>query len=91
MTSIDSLGRLASDVAMRAFVDYARRQRKTFDLDVAIATLRRVCRERVHEALADAREALDCGMGAAAEATFVSSMRLAGIDAAKEVLHERAA
>ena len=35
-------------------------------------------------ALKDAKEALDCGMGKAAEATFAASMILAGIEAAKE-------
>ena len=35
-------------------------------------------------ALADAQQALDVGMKDAAAATFIASMRLAGIEAAKE-------
>lgn len=37
-------------------------------------------------AIADAREAIECGMGAYAATTFSSSMRLAGYQAAEQYL-----
>jgi hypothetical protein len=37
------------------------------------------------EALADAKAAIEANMGKVAEATFVMTIRLAGIEAAKEV------
>lgn len=39
---------------------------------------------RLPEALRDAREAIDAGMGAIADTTFAASVALAGVDAAKE-------
>lgn len=52
------------------------------------AALAKCCRAhgllRLPEALADAKAALDCRMEQVAVATFVASMRQAGIEAAKE-------
>ena len=46
--------------------------------------LKAMVKFRLPEALRDAKEALDCHMDKAAEATFATTMAEAGIDAAKE-------
>lgn len=90
MDAIERLGTKAADLAAFA----------CFDWLLANGWTRTEMRERVAEisgavrstapkaalaALDDAREALDCRMPEAAEATFRASMRLAGIEAAKLV------
>ena len=47
-------------------------------------SLQAMVKFRLPEALRDAKEALDCHMDKAAEATFATTMAEAGIDAAKE-------
>jgi len=51
-------------------------------LERLLALLRERVKEALPAALADAREAFALGMGAVGTATFLASMRLAGIDAA---------
>lgn len=88
--SIDTFARAAADIAMRAAIEYAREH----DLEVVAlqhaeslcAAIRRHVQAAVGPALADARLALEAGMGWAAEQTFRASIALAGVEAAKEVL-----
>ncbi len=83
---INQFASQAADTAMRAAADYVRRNGLTVtDYDQATAALRQVVKARLGQALDDARDALDAHMGAAiAQATFDASMRLAGIEAAKQ-------
>jgi hypothetical protein len=84
---IDSLGAAAAEIAMRAAADYiTRKGLKVTDYVALTNALKRHAKAALHEAIKDAKEALDAGMGSAAEATFRLSMAKAGIDAAKEVL-----
>ena len=53
--------------------------------DVALANcLRSMVKVYYPKALADAKEAIDCGMVQIAEQTFLATMAQAGIEAAKE-------
>lgn len=84
MATIDSLGRLAADAAMRAAVEYIHVHNLQADTAALLECIRSWCRIKLPEALKDAKEALECGMGQIAEATFLATMRQAGIEAAKE-------
>lgn len=84
-TQVDRLGTIAADVAMRAAAEYIRiNNLKVLDYDAATECLRSYCKSRLPMALKDAKDALDCGMGQVAEATFKATMAMAGIEAAKE-------
>ena len=82
--TIDSLGTLAANVAMKSAAAYVRTHGLTVDVDVLLECLRHSIRERITGALDDARDAFACGMADAAESTFVADMSLAGIEAAKQ-------
>ena len=84
-SATDALGTQAANVAMRAAALYIRQHSLTVDIDALISALRRHCAATLPVALADAKQAIDCGMSAAAEATFKASFANAGIAAAKEV------
>jgi hypothetical protein len=81
----ERLGTAAADAAMRAAVEYLRTRGLEVNTDRLVDALRAHVKARLPEALRDAREALACRMTGAATATFLASMQLAGIDAAKEV------
>lgn len=84
-TSIDSLGTIAAEVAMRAAAEYIRTNRLTvLDYEAATACIRSWCKIKLPEALKAAKDALDCRMDAVAEMTFKAIMAEAGIEAAKE-------
>src|SRR5262245_39115733 len=83
--AIEGLGRAAAETAMRAAAEYVRVHGRTVrDWAAAEETLRRHVRAALPAALADAREALDLGMAAIAQQTFLASMACAGIAAAEE-------
>jgi hypothetical protein len=84
MSPLDRLAHTAAQIAMQAAADYIRAHNLTPDLDRLVEALRRAVKLRLFEAMDDARAALDAHMDALAEATFAASMRLAGIEAAKE-------
>jgi hypothetical protein len=85
MKTTDQLGTIAAETAMRAAAEYVRTNGlKVLDYDAATACLRSYCKVYLPSALADAKSALDCGMGQVAETTFKATMALAGIEAAKE-------
>ena len=85
MRTIESLGTVAADVAMRAAAEYVRTNNlKVLDYDAATACLKSYCKTYLPQALKDAKAAFDCGMNQVAEATFKATMALAGIEAAKE-------
>lgn len=82
--SINQLGTVAAEVMMRAFADYARSHAITItDYDAACELLRSRVRVYLPIALADAKEAMDCGMTQVAEATFKATLMQAGIEAAQ--------
>ncbi len=85
MQSLDAFAQIAADTAMRAAAEYIRvHGLKVLDYDAATACLKTYVKTRLLQALLDAREAFEAGMGAVAQQTFLASMRLAGIEAAKE-------
>jgi hypothetical protein len=85
--TINSLGQMAGDIAARAAIKYLEIHGKlTPDVADRLAEpLSRHARQALPEALADAKEALNCGMVDVAKETFAASMVLAGINAAKEI------
>lgn len=83
--SIEQLGRIAADTAMRAAADYVRLHGiRVEDYDQATQVLRAEIKASLDDALGEAKQALDAGMGRVAEATFRSNMAAAGIRAAKQ-------
>jgi len=54
------------------------------EIEGLVLILRRQVKVAIEEGLRDASEALDCGMDQVAVGTFLASMRLAGINSAKE-------
>ena len=83
--TIDRLGNIAAETAMRAAAEYIRQNNlKVLDYDAATECLRSWCKIKLPQAMADAKQAIDAGMGRVAEATFLASMAQAGIEAAKE-------
>jgi hypothetical protein len=77
----------AANLAMSGAADYLSQHKLTVvDWDAATSTLRDGCKATVAEALADARCAIDASMGDIAAATFKATMRLTGINVAKEWL-----
>lgn len=82
-----ALASTAATLAMQAAADYFRNFRRfPTDLEAAAVVVRTHLKAALPAALDDAREAIECGMGDVAVATFAASVRLAGIAAAKEVL-----
>lgn len=73
-----------AQIAMRAAAEYLRRHDLGADPAALTATLRAWLKIKLPEAMRDARQALEAGMGKVAEQTFAASMAQAGIEAAKE-------
>ena len=89
MSAIDSLASRSSEVAMVAAADAIRSRGITSpDFDALVSAIRSRAKDALSEAMADAKEALACNMGAAAEATWKASFRLAGIKAVADVYGE---
>ena len=86
-TATESLGSMASDIAVRAALAYLKKHNgmTLANCDSLSIQLKRCCVAALPQALQDAKQALDCGMRDAAIATFKASMALAGIAAAKTV------
>jgi len=78
------LAAVAVEIAARAAVVYLRQHNLDANPKALEATLKSWVKITLLEALRDAKQALEAGMGSAAEATFQASMALAGIEAAKE-------
>jgi hypothetical protein len=85
LKSVDDLGTMGANAAMKAAADYVRTHGLIVDVDALVTALRTYCREALDTAMADAKEAVDCGMYQAALATFTATFRLAGINAAKSI------
>ena len=86
MDTLSVLGSRAAEAAMRGAAEYLRLHKVTItDWDTATRIVAERTRDAIPEALADAKVAFDCGMIEAATLTFLASMRLAGIAAAKEI------
>jgi hypothetical protein len=86
--SLDSLATFACNAAAYGARDYIQARGLRPDVDFSVAALsealKRHTKAVMDEALADAKEALDCGMSALALTTLNASFKLAGIEAAKE-------
>jgi len=80
----DRLGGVAAEAAMRSAAEYLLHHDLTAEPSALCACLRSWIKIKLDEALRDAKQALEAHMPGAAEATFLASMRLAGIEAAKE-------
>ena len=89
---MDNLGTVAADVAAKAAIQYLRGRdilgKEWFNADAISKALQTRVKLALPEALKDAKEALDLGMGPVGETTFMVSMALAGIKAAKDVYPE---
>ena len=84
----DRIVSTAATIAMKAAVDYCARNGVELTPDrinALVDALRRHVKAAFDEAIQGAREAIEARMDVIASATFAASMRLAGIDAAKEV------
>lgn len=92
MQNLETFARKAADLMMRGAADLLRSRSLTaddVDLDAILAEIRRRAPAALDAALVDAKAALELpGMAAVADVTFSSTMRLAGINAAKAVLEE---
>lgn len=84
MQGLNELGRIASDATILGAIDYIRANHLKVDRRTLTETCRSMAKARIMGALADAKAAIEAGMDKVASATFVASMRLAGIEAAKE-------
>lgn len=82
--TIDGLGTVAANVAMKAAVEYVRVHRLQYDAEALCNCIKSWCKIMLPQALKDAKEAIDCGMTAIAEMTFKATMAKAGIEAARE-------
>lgn len=84
MSGIDTLGKIAGIAVIQGARDYLKANKLTADDTVLKACAASWMRAKMPEALKDAKDALACGLAKVAEQTFVASMMLAGIEAAKE-------
>ena len=84
MSVTDQLADVAVQIAAQAARQYLSRHNLRADPSALRATLASWIKIKLPEALKDAREALDAGMGSVAESTFKATMASAGIEAAKE-------
>ena len=80
----ERLADVAAQVAGRAAYVYMDKHGLKAEPSALAECLKAMVKFRLPEALRDAKEALDCHMVKAAEATFAATMAEAGIDAAKE-------
>jgi hypothetical protein len=84
--NIDKLGTIAANAAMESAAAYLAKWGMTkIDYRAATEIIRRHVRAALDKAFDEAGEAFACGMDEIASATFLASMRLAGIAAAKEI------
>lgn len=98
MSATAKLAQAASDIALRAAVEWAnvhgKQARAHERLDALVAALKGSVERALPGALEDARKAFEAGgmvnvrggLVMVAEMTFKASMVLAGVEAAKEVL-----
>ena len=89
--TVDRLGAVAADVAMRSAIEFLRDRGfnfQTADLDRLVAVMKRHAVAALEPALADAKAALDANLGRVAEVTFLATMKLAGAAAGREILGE---
>lgn len=80
----DNLATAAVQIATQGAMKYLEIHNMTANPDALTYCLKSMCKIRLPQALAEAREAQECGMDQIATATFAATMRLAGIEAAKE-------
>lgn len=84
-----NLAEIATQTAMQAAVEYLRVHNLKANDAALVSCLKAWCKIKLPEALRDAKEAFDCGMHQVGQATFLATMKLAGIEAAKEAgFHE---
>lgn len=85
----NNLGSIAAHESMKSAVAYFKSVGHVVaesDIDATCEVIKRHCKEAVGKALEDVRQAMECNMGQVAQATFLASFRLAGINAAKEIV-----
>lgn len=80
-----ALARAAIQIAFRGAGEYCRAHNLSVDPAALRESIKKWVGRSIDSALDDAKQALDCNMGAVAEQTFAASMMQAGIEAAKEV------
>lgn len=79
------LVRPAVQAAMRAAVQYLQVHNLEAEDRALTDALKAHVKAKIGEAIDDAKAAIDCGMTDVAEQTFIASMVLAGVSAAREV------
>ncbi len=87
-TSNETIERLAAAsiaIAVKGAQKWLEAKKLTAPPVLLAAAIQERVKAGLDEALADAKAALDCGMGRAAEQTFTASMVLAGMAAAEQV------
>ncbi len=86
MTNTDqnSLVEIASTMAVRGAREYLLRNNLKAESTALSSCLKSWVKAKWPEAIADAKEAIDCGMVQIAQQTFAATMLQAGIEAAKE-------
>lgn len=88
-TNLESFVHDGASKALDSAVAYLKAHDLTADCGELSESLRRHVKACLDGALADIRDAAECGMHAIGVATFAASMRLAGIAAAKECAKAR--
>lgn len=80
----DTLAEAACSIAQRGAVEYLHAHSLKADAYTLAECLKAHVKSALPGALHDAKQALDCNMGQAAQQAFAADMVLAGIEAAKE-------
>lgn len=80
----ESLAQVAANIVVKAAVTYLQVHHLTADQAALAECCKSWTRIKLPEAIRDAKEAMDCHMHQAAEATFKASLIQAGIEAARE-------
>ena len=80
---ITALGQASFEMAAKGSAEYCSRHSFVPNFDALARLLKDVLADTTLRAMADAQEALDCGMSDVAQTGFAIDMRLCGIHAAK--------
>lgn len=86
--AIQMLSRMAMAIATNAAKTFMTKHGLSASNEALATTLQKELAAAIPDALADAREAFNCGMIEVADQTFRASMALAGIKAAQSVTRD---
>jgi len=83
-TETSNIGQVCVKIALRAACAYLKEHKLTADDEPLFACVRSWCEIKLPEAITDYKDACDCGMEQIGQKSFLATMALAGIEAAKE-------